>query len=69
MEHAMSFRTVIFTILLGFGVSACSSDSVRRTTYETLQNVGEQQCEKDLSSECPERQSYDEYRRSQEENR
>jgi hypothetical protein len=69
MGHAMSFKTVIFTTLLGFGLSACSSEGVKRTTYETLQNIGEQQCEKDLSSECPQRQSYDEYRRSQEENR
>lgn len=50
-------------------MTACSSEGVRRTTYETLQNVGEQQCEKELSSDCPERQSYDEYRRSQQEAR
>jgi hypothetical protein len=50
-------------------ITACSSEGVKRTTYETLQNVGEQQCEKDFSSDCPERQSYDEYRRSQQEAR
>jgi hypothetical protein len=50
-------------------MTACSSEGVKRTTYETLQNVGEQQCEKELSSDCPERQSYDEYRRSQQEAR
>lgn len=43
-------------------MTACSTESVQRTGYETLQNIGEQQCEKDLSADCPERRSYDEYR-------
>ena len=65
----MSFTAFTGMVLLCVVVTACSGEDVRRTTYETLQNIGEQQCEKDLSSECPERQSYDEYRRSQQETR
>lgn len=42
---------------------ACSREAVKRTGYETLQNIKEQQCEKDLSSECPERESYDAYQK------
>jgi hypothetical protein len=41
----------------------CSREAVHRTTYGTLQNVGAQQCEKELSAECPEPETYDEYRR------
>lgn len=47
-------------------VSACSTESLKRTGYETLQNVQEQQCQKELSSECPERESYDAYQRERE---
>ena len=46
-------------------VSGCSTESWKRTGYETLQNIHQQQCEKNLSgsSECGERKSYDAYRR------
>jgi hypothetical protein len=57
------------TGLLYLLITACSSEGVKRTTYETLQNIGDQQCEKELSSECPERQTYDEYRRSRQQAR
>jgi len=45
----------------------CSKDTLKRTGYETVQNIGQQQCEKDLSSDCSERDSYDAYRRKVEE--
>ena len=41
----------------------CSSESVKRTAFETLQNLGEQQCEQDLSGKCPQRESYAAYLR------
>ena len=63
----MSLKLAVCVLLLSALACACSSEDVRRTTYETLQNVGEQQCDKDLSGDCPERQSYDEYHRSRQE--
>lgn len=63
----MSLKSFVGGVVLGLILSACSREAVQRTTYETLQNLGEQQCEKDLSAECSERQSYDEYRRSRQE--
>ena len=45
----------------------CSKDALKRTGYETVQNIGQQQCEKDLSSDCPERDSYEAYQRKVEE--
>lgn len=65
----MSVKLLTALILIGLAAGACSRDVVQRTTYETLQNIGEQQCEKDLSSQCPERESFDQYQRSRQQER
>ena len=57
----MKIIKIILLIGFVFGISSCSSESLKRTGYETLQNIGERQCEKGLSSECPERERYDDY--------
>ena len=44
--------------------SACSVASAKKTTYETLQNVRDQQCQKETTVDCPPRESYDEYQRN-----
>lgn len=43
---------------------AMLATQVKRTAYETLQNVADQPCGKDPGAECRERRSYDEYRDS-----
>lgn len=57
--------------LLGFALvglaSGCSTEALRRTAYETLQNLGQQECEKNPSDDCEKRLSYDEYQREREE--
>jgi hypothetical protein len=45
----------------------CSTEALKRTTYESLQNVRDQQCHRELSSDCPPRESYDEYQRKRKE--
>lgn len=57
----MNIIKIILLIGFVFGISSCSSESLKRTGYETLQNIEERQCEKGLSSECPERERYDDY--------
>jgi hypothetical protein len=52
-----------------FAVQGCSGEAAKRTAFETLQNMHEQQCERDLSGNCPERDSYDGYRRKRQEAR
>lgn len=44
-------------------ITACSSETVQRTSYETLKNIEQQQCDKDLSKDCPPRESYEEYQK------
>jgi hypothetical protein len=58
-------RTLAFAILVI--ASACSSDAAKRTAYETLQNVGQQECVKNKSSDCGNRESYDDYQRRRKE--
>lgn len=41
----------------------CSADAAKRTTYETLQNVREQECRKNPSLDCEKREHYEDYRR------
>ncbi len=54
---------VLFLIAMIFSMTSCSADAYKRTGYETLQNMQEAQCQKDLSAECPERESYDAYQK------
>ena len=44
-------------------LTACNSETVKRTTYDTLQNIEKQQCQKDFSKNCPEQDSYDDYQK------
>ncbi|HSM99068.1 MAG TPA: hypothetical protein VLS47_08650 [Gallionella sp.] len=43
--------------------AGCSADMVKRTTYETLQNVRERECLKNPSADCGKRQGYEDYER------
>ena len=59
----MKMIKIISLIGFVFGILSCSSESLKRTSYETLQNIGEMQCNRELSTECPKRESYDDYQR------
>ena len=50
-------------------VSGCSAETAKRTTYETLQNIREQECLKDPNSpsDCGKQDSYDTYQRQRKE--
>jgi len=43
--------------------AGCSSDTAKRTAYETLQNVREQECLKSPAMDCGRRDSYEDYER------
>ena len=50
-------------------VAGCSTETAKRTAYETLQNIREQECLKDPNSpsECGKRDSYEDYQRKRNE--
>jgi hypothetical protein len=62
MKSYASLAALSISILQG-----CSSESAKRTAFETLQNMREQQCEQDLSGRCPPRESYADYQRKRKE--
>jgi len=43
--------------------AGCGSEIAKRTAYETLQNVHQQECMKNPSLDCEKRENYDEYER------
>ncbi len=55
-------RTHVLLAVLS-AVYGCSADSAKRITYETLQNIQQQQCLKAQGLDCDKRQSYDDYQR------
>ncbi len=52
-------------VLLAACAAGCSAEAWKRTTYETLQNVNQQQCEETPGADC-ERQAYQDYQRMRE---
>lgn len=42
-------------------IQACSKEAWQRTGYATMQNMQEQQCEKELSVDCPDPVPYEDY--------
>jgi hypothetical protein len=57
--------------IIGLGavsfVSACGTETAKRTTFETLQNLRQQECRKNGDADCRKRESYDEYQRLKQE--
>ena len=51
--------TALFGAVL-VGISACSGEDLKRTGFETLQNVRERDCPQGVSG-CPDRESYERY--------
>ena len=57
---------IVTTLVLLLG-AGCSHQAAKRTSFETLQNLRDQQCSHDLSGNCPPRESYDDYTRKRHE--
>ena len=50
-----------------YNIRACSTETAKRTTFETLQNLRQQECQKNGDADCQKRESYDEYQRMKQE--
>lgn len=55
-----------FVLLVGL-LAACSTETVKRTGYETLQNIRQQDCYKTPSVECEQRERMEVYEDRREE--
>lgn len=60
-----SLKCVLYALVLS--AAGCSAESLQRTGYETLQNIEQQRCQKDLSAECAQRESFNAYQRERQE--
>ena len=56
----MRMTLVLATVML---LAGCSSESLQRSGYNTLQNIEQQRCGNDPGEQCAEPQSYDDYQR------
>jgi hypothetical protein len=54
---------VIVTLLL---TVACSSESVKRNTYHSLQIMQQRECQQQAGKDCPEPESYNKYEKQRE---
>jgi hypothetical protein len=59
MKNRWLFLCAAMIALIG----GCSTETLKRSGYETLQNVREQECQKDFSTECSNLESYEAYQR------
>ena len=59
MKYALTI-VVLGTALL---IAACGTESAQRATFETLQNLRQQECEKNRDADCLKRENYDDYQR------
>jgi hypothetical protein len=63
----MPFIRHVLCTLLALQVAGCNTETVKRTTYETLQNIHQQECLKNPSLDCEERDAYDTYTKKRQE--
>lgn len=56
----------LLAVVIIVAMQGCANETAKRTAFETLQNMREQQCARDLSGKCPQRESYADYQRKRE---
>ena len=60
-----------FRLTLGMTVfmmlTGCSSDTVKRNAYQSVQTMEQRECLKTPGADCPEPQSYNKYEKQREE--
>jgi len=68
MQSGRAYTTWAFCLpVVLIVLSGCNTESWKRTAYETAQNIKQQQCRKQLTPECGQRESYEEYQHKKEE--
>ena len=56
ISHVLTVTSVLLAL------SACSAESLKQTTYKTMQNVHDEECRRDRSRECPRGLTWEEYK-------
>jgi hypothetical protein len=63
----MKTTTSALLTAIALCTSACSTESAKQVTFESLQGAGQQMCQKNASSTCQPRENYDDYQRNRKE--
>jgi hypothetical protein len=63
----MNMKLSLSVVALLWLMQGCGNETVKRSAFETLQNVQRQQCLTTMEQGCPERESYDRYQRQRDE--
>lgn len=53
---------MVFAALALF-LPSCGTESAQRSAYEAMQDIGQAQCHKNPTADCPKRESYDDYQK------
>lgn len=59
---------ITLTLWAALFLAGCSSESLQRAGYNTLQNIEQQRCGNDPGEHCAEPQRYDDYQRQRKQN-
>lgn len=62
---SIPFHTTIFTTALLL-LAGCSSESLKRNTFESLQTIKQRECQQTPGKDCPPRESYNQYEKQRE---
>ena len=65
----LKFRFVVGLFLgaVVLTIQGCSTETVKRVTYGSAQIYSQQQCQREITADCPEPDSYEEYQRKRKE--
>ena len=63
----MRINFLLSVVVLFCLMQGCSGETVKRNTFETLQNAQQQRCLKTMEQGCSERESYDGYQQKRDE--
>ena len=54
-------------LCLSLALSGCSTEHIKRGSFEMMQNIHQQHCIRDYLENCPQREDYHQYQRKKEE--
>jgi len=59
----MKTTILYLSLAILFILPACSAETIKRSAYDTLQNMSDMDCRSKPGANCPEQKSYDEYQK------
>ena len=66
-ERLVKLSTTLINILLTLScLTSCSSEQLRRTSYETIKAADRQRCLNEGFSDCPRQSEYDDFQQERE---